>query len=181
MLIAQLRSHVEGQESRALDQLYRYVWPDIRARLTRGGGCSVEEAEEAFQGAVVELWEKLQQPGEGIRSSVGGWLAQAAQHRWYNELARRKRLEEKSEEIRLAFLRAEAHDPVSTLERLRAVLARLDDRCRQILEWRFLEGLDRAEIAQLLSFGNLNAVSNRISQCLEKAQTLGQDLKFHSH
>lgn len=180
VLVTQLRSRVETQENAALDHLYRHAWPGIRQRLTRGG-CSVEEAEEAFQGAVVELWDKLQQPGASIHTSLSGWLAQAAQHRWLNELARRKRLEDKAEDIRLAFLRAEDHDPASTLERLRAVLTRLDARCRQILEWRFLDGLDRAQIAELLAFRNLNAMTNRISQCLQQAQQIGRDLDLQSY
>ena len=178
VLIAQLCSDIESQENRALDQLYQQVWPSIRARLTRQG-CSLEDAEEAFQGAVVELWDRLRQQGESIHTNVVGWLAQAAQHRWLNELTRRKRMEEKSEEIRLRFLATADYDPVSTLEALRAVLSHLDARCRQVLEWRFLEGLDRPDIARLLNFSNLNAVTNRIGQCLEKAQQLGRDLGLH--
>lgn len=163
------------QANRALDHLYAVVGKPIQGQLVKDGA-TPDEVTDAFQNAVVDLLVAIRKPGFKVLKSLEDWLFVATKHHWLNDKKKQQRPERHSEEI--AFVYHACHDPEEARrlkEILEDILVRLDASCRLLLEWTYLEGLDREWIAKSLKFSNLNSVSNKRTACLESALTIGRE------
>jgi RNA polymerase sigma factor (sigma-70 family) len=173
-----LRSGHSRRVNRALDSLYAVQGKAIVAQLLREG-CDPADAADALQHAMAAFWKFAMNPENEIKSSIQAWLHVAARHQWLNQLERRKRLDSVAEEIKFQFLHPhDGADGSRIQEILDRILGELDTRCRQILEWRFLDGRDRSHIATELNYTNVESVSNKINRCLKLALQCGHDFGY---
>lgn len=169
------------QANRALDYVYAAMGKPIKGQLVKDGA-TAEEVADAFQNAVVDLLVAIRKPGFKVLKSTQDWLFVATKHHWLNDRKKQQRPEKHGEAI--AFAYHECHDPEEARrlkEILEDILARLDSSCRLLLEWTYLEGLDREWIAKSLQFSNLNSVSNKRTACLESALGIGRERGYFRH
>lgn len=175
-----------AEQNRALRYLYRVVRPDICARIVKAGG-SRQDAEEAFQRALLEFWLKLQKAkekaledpnevGKEEVKTVPGLLSWSTYNRWLNILKDRRRPDQAADEIRELYAEQELPDEEAILAKARKVLASLSVKCRTLLELRYIFGFDRSEIAQILGFKTVESVSNAMRKCLDQARGVSRDL-----
>jgi RNA polymerase sigma-70 factor (ECF subfamily) len=130
-------------------------------------------AEDVLQDVFMSLWRR---PDTFVpaRGSLGGWLAVVARNRSIDVL-RRKRPSEQVEEIYLAspFNLADQAERNTTMERARAVIARLPLEQRKTLEMAYFDGLTHSEIAEMTG-DPLGTVKTRIRSAL---MTLRKELQ----
>ena len=131
-----------------VDDLYAYV-----ATLLRDRGAAEEVVAATFERAYRRMGSF-----DGRRGSPRQWLFGIARHAALDELRRRRRAVALAAEpdARLAAVDDDAADPVRRAT-VRAALAALDARDRELVALKFFAGLDNAEIASVLGISESNA------------------------
>jgi len=134
------------------DALYRTSRDDVYAyvvTLLRDRGAAEDVTAQAFERAF-----RKQGSYDAGRGAPRGWLFGIARNAALDELRRRRRTAEMPAEIAV-----EADVEQRTLERaaVRAALATLKARDREVIALKFHAGLDNAEIAQVLGVSPTNA------------------------
>lgn len=133
-----------------LRSLYTKHFPAVRNYVIQNSG-SATEAEDVFQEAVTILWMKVK---EGAVHSAntpepGAFLFRVAKNKWLDVVrsAAHKHMKVVKDE-RIADVGLEADDDVEDrIARLRSVYAKLDDKCRSVLDQFYFERKDLATIA----------------------------------
>jgi RNA polymerase sigma factor (sigma-70 family) len=131
-----------------VDDLYAYV-----ATLVRDRTAAEDVVAATFERAYRRL--RTYDPRRGTRRQ---WLFGIARHAALDELRRRRRVATLAAEpgVADAALDDEAADPVRRAT-VRAALAGLDPRDRELVALKFFAGLDNAEIAGVLGISPTNA------------------------
>lgn len=160
---------------RALDHLYGVIGGPIRGQLVKDGA-TPDEAQDAFQEAMIDFLAAYRREGFAIRVSIRAWLSTVARNHWLNARKKQERSHRFADEI---LLRYHPYTDDSDARRLQGllegILSRLDAQCRRLLEWTYMDGLDRQAVADLMQYGNLNSVSNKRTVCLEQALAIGHE------
>ena len=133
-----------------IQDLYTAHFPTVRQYVLNNNGSS-DDAKDIFQEALTVLWLKAKEgrvQGDG-HADPGGYLFQVARNKWLDTLrsaAHRKmhKLEENHDPVASAAPEPELEDRI---QRLRAVYAKLDERCRTVLDLFYHEHKDLATIA----------------------------------
>lgn len=142
-------------------RMYRYIVVQLRSK---------EEAEDATTTTFIRLWEYVT-TREGTIDNLSAFLYRIAKHCVIDAVRRRRptasieELREIGREIRDA--RVPSRETLEVEEMVWAGLVRLSPDDREILVWRFIEGIPVGEIAGLLSISE-NATSVRIYRALQK-------------
>jgi RNA polymerase sigma-70 factor, ECF subfamily len=140
----------------AFDALYRETVDDLYAyvaTLLRDRAAAEDVVAAAFERAYRRL--RTYDPRRGSRRQ---WLFGIARHAALDELRRRRRAValDADPDARLAAVDDDAPDPVRRAT-VRAALAGLDARDRELVALKFFAGLDNAEIAGVLGISASNA------------------------
>lgn len=160
----QLLDRVRRGDEDAMAALYdRYskIVYSVALRVLRDPGT----AEDVLQDVFMSIWRRPD-TFSPARGSLGGWLAVVARNRSI-DLLRRKRPSEQVEEIYLAspFDLADEAERNSTMQRARAIIARLPLEQRKTLEMAYFDGLTHSEIAEITG-DPLGTVKTRIRSAL---------------
>jgi RNA polymerase sigma factor (sigma-70 family) len=134
------------------DALYRSSRDDVYAyvvTLLRDRGAAEDITAQAFERAF-----RKQGSYDGGRGGPRGWLFGIARNAALDELRRRKRTAEMPAEIAGA---ADVEQRALERAAVRAALATLKARDREVIALKFHAGLDNAEIAQVLGVSPTNA------------------------
>ena len=146
-LLARLR---EGDQA-AFDELFR-VWYPALVRFAEGMLRDRAAAEEVAQEAMVELWRRREQLAPD--GSARAYLFQSTRNRALNHIRHLRVRERAAEHLApAAESTPTAHSRVVEAEleaAVRAAVAELPDRCREVFELSRRHGLRYAEIAATL-------------------------------
>lgn len=133
--------------------LYSAHFPTVRQFVLRNSG-SVGDAQDVFQEAVTVLWLHVKEGriGPDTVADPGGYLFRVARNKWLDTLrsAAHKHMRVVADEHIAGAGVEEGTDVEERLQRLRAVYAKLDDRCRTVLDQFYYERKDLATIAAAL-------------------------------
>jgi RNA polymerase sigma-70 factor, ECF subfamily len=136
------------------DSLYRATVDDLFAyvaALVRDRGAAEDVVAAAFERAY-----RRRSSYDPRRGSRRQWLFGIARHAALDELRRRRRVAHLAADPEADAPGPEAADPVRRAT-VRAALARLDARDRELVALKFFAGLDNAEIAGVLGISPTNA------------------------
>jgi RNA polymerase sigma factor (sigma-70 family) len=135
--------------------LYRDHFPAVQRYVLDNSGTE-DDAQDIFQEAFLVLWLRVKEGRyeAGTTSDPGGFLFQVAKHKWLDVLRSAKHRHMRV--LRDEEMHGLVAEPVTSgteeqLARLRAVYARLDAKCRQVLDLFYFERKDLASIARMLS------------------------------
>lgn len=151
------RSHAEWVEGLrrndplTLQDLYTAHFPTVRQYVMRNNG-SQDDARDIFQEALTVLWLKAK---DGlVRSNgdtgLGGYLFQVARNKWLDTLRTpaHKRMHMVVDDHTPLRSAEPDHGLEERIRRLRTVYAKLDERCRTVLDLFYHEHRDLATIAK---------------------------------
>ncbi|HRF78683.1 MAG TPA: sigma-70 family RNA polymerase sigma factor [Flavobacteriales bacterium] len=128
--------------------LYKQHFPAVKQYVLQNSG-TTNDAEDMFQEAITILWLKVKEGSLSPNSEPGAFLYQVAKNKWLDVVrsAAHKHMrilhDERQPDVRSEM----ADDTEEKLARLRDVYARLDEKCRQVLDQFYFERKDLATIA----------------------------------
>jgi len=131
--------------------LYKQHFAAVKQYVLQNSGTS-NDAEDMFQEAVTILWLKVKDGSLVPNSEPGAFLYQVAKNKWLDVVRsaahRHMRIlhDERQQDVRTET----ADDTEEKLSRLREVYARLDEKCRQVLDQFYFERKDLATIASAM-------------------------------
>ena len=131
--------------------LYKQHFPAVKQYVLQNSG-TTNDAEDMFQEALTILWLKVKEGSLLPNSEPGAFLFQVAKNKWLDVVrsAAHKHMrilhDERQPDVRSEM----ADDTEEKLARLREVYARLDDKCRQVLDQFYFERKDLATIASAM-------------------------------
>ncbi len=156
-----------GQAAEGFEALYRRTFPKVYAyvaSLLRDRAAAEDVTAQAFERAY-----RKRRSFRGSRGTPEAWLFGIARNAALDELRRRKRrarLETEPEDIGSAGTEDQAELAVRR-ETLRAALATLEPRERELVALKFAGGLSNAEIARVLRISESNT-GTRLHRAMEK-------------
>ncbi|MBI4133714.1 sigma-70 family RNA polymerase sigma factor [Candidatus Uhrbacteria bacterium] len=146
------------------DKIYRYVMVNLRSK---------EEAEDVTSTTFIRLWEYVS-TRDGTIKNLQAFLYRIARHCLIDTVRRRKPMASIEE---MQDVGREIGDPsrpfpeiLGDLEIVRRGLAHLRSYDRDLIVWRFIEGIPVYEIALMLGISE-NAASVRIYRALRRLKT----------
>ena len=142
------------------DAIYRYIFHHV-------GGAQVAEdlASDVFRRFLRAL-----RKGGGPTRQLSAWLYRVAHNLIVDEIRRREHRDHESLDEALGDVLSDGADSLESLigdtlavERVREVLLELTEEQRQVIVLKFLEGMDNAEVAEIIgkSVGAVKALQHR--------------------
>jgi RNA polymerase sigma factor (sigma-70 family) len=141
-------SGLQRNDPAVLRELYAKHFPAVRQFVLQNSG-TVADAQDVFQEAMSTLWLKARQGTVKADGDPGGFLFQVAKYKWLDTVRSAAHRHMKVvHDDRREHAPADAPDDVEErLERLRGIYAKLDDKCRAVLDRFYFERKDLASIA----------------------------------
>jgi RNA polymerase sigma-70 factor (ECF subfamily) len=162
-----LRRVALHRDEAAFAELFQYFAPRIRAWLIKTG-CASAQADEVMQDAMTLVWRKarLYDPA---RAGAATWIFTIVRNR-HIDLIRKQRRPEPED---LPWAATESPDPEATVAvsqdsiALRAAIARLPQRQRDVIARAYFADLSHSEIAEVMNLP-LGTIKSRIRLGLER-------------
>lgn len=162
-----LRRVALHRDEAAFAELFQYFAPRIRAWLIKTG-CAAAQADEVMQDAMTLVWRKarLYDPA---RAGAATWIFTIVRNR-HIDLIRKQRRPEPED---LPWAASESPDPEATVAvtqdsaALRAAIARLPQRQRDVIARAYFADLSHSEIAEVMNLP-LGTIKSRIRLGLER-------------
>lgn len=141
-------SGLQRNDPKTVRLLYKEHFTAVKHYVLKNSGTS-SDAEDIFQEALTVLWLKVKEGSVQETSEPGAFLFRVAKYKWLDVVrsAAHKHMRVLHDD-RQTDVRAEVQDDTEEkLARLREVYAKLDDKCRQVLDQFYFERKDLATIA----------------------------------
>ena len=161
-----------AEAASGFEELYRRAFPRVYAyvaSLLRDRSAAEEVTAQAFERAY-----RKRASYRPARGSAEGWLFGIARNAALDELRRRRRGAALEAEPAAAAAGAEHAEAVARRETVRAALAELDARERDLIALKFAGELSNAEIARVLGTSESN-VGTRLHRTVEKLRKACHD------
>jgi RNA polymerase sigma factor (sigma-70 family) len=180
-----LKALLQGGESeeKALRGMYLSLLPMVVQHITRNNG-SRDDAMDVFQDALIVFTEHVHKGSFQRRSSISTYVMGIVRNAWNNRLRRKGYGDGYASEMKhlLEDEREPAPDVPDQMwmdqERenmIALLLSKLGDKCREILQKRFWEGLKMEQIAERMAYKNGQIAKNKHFRCLEELRELLRD------
>ena len=173
-IIQQLR---EGKNREALKCLYE-AFPSARSFVQMHGGDD-DDARDVFQESLIVLYRNTLNPDFQLTCAVSTYLISIVKYKWKDELKRKNRivqfeidLPDTTEDLRFA------QKQERRLQTVEKVLARLGDKCRELLTLFYYQKKSMDEISAELGYRNTDTVKTQKYKCLERAKIMARELIY---
>ncbi|MCH7534342.1 MAG: sigma-70 family RNA polymerase sigma factor [Bacteroidetes bacterium] len=160
------------KRDRALIRLYRY-YPKVKKLIQSIGGTK-EDAQDVFQEALVLFCKKAATSEFVLSSSIDTYLYSVCRFLWKNELKKRKKnhMVEINTEL-TSTQEEELQKAIEKEEKMKVtenILARLGDRCFELLKLFYHDSLSMKEIAIKMDFKSEKIAKNQKYKCIQRAK-----------
>jgi len=164
-------------DAAVVQELYDLHFPGVRHFVLQNSG-TLSDAKDVFQEAMTVLWLNAREgrvsAGEG--NDLGGYLFRVARNKWLDTVrsAAHRNGQQAMDSEQVAATIADTHDREieDRIAGLRSIYARLDERCRLVLDRFYFEERDLAAIASELGVdeGSIRTIKYR---CMMKLRRMG--------
>ncbi len=163
-----------NKSDKAFQLLYDF-WPQFLGYVKNQGG-SKEQAEDIYQEAIIIFYKKLREEDFQFEGSLKTYLFNTAKYMWWRE----NRLDENS---KVSTVSEQSFDGAQDDKELEAaiekemkiqkaekVIESLGEKCKEILEAFYYQGLKMVEIAKKFGYASPKTAKNQKYKCLERAR-----------
>ncbi len=180
--VASALQGIRTNDTRVLSDLYRTVYPKVRAHVLNNSGLE-EQAKDIFQEAFIACWRNVKEGKVKSDSNMEAYLFTVARNKWTDHLRSaytRNRVSTDS----LAPLQLSEEPPEGQMavdprmERMRTAFDRLGDTCKQLLTLFYFERKSMNEISETVGLAPASA-RNQKYRCMEKLRV--QTLESPNH
>ncbi|MBK9417346.1 MAG: sigma-70 family RNA polymerase sigma factor [Flavobacteriales bacterium] len=128
--------------------LYKMHFPGVKQYVLQNSGTS-DDAQDVFQEAISVLWLSVKEGRLVAGTDPGGFIYKVAKNKWLDVVrsAAHKHMKVVHDERSMDRPTDVSDDIEDRLVRLREVYAKLDDKCRTVLDRFYFERKDLAAIA----------------------------------
>jgi RNA polymerase sigma factor (sigma-70 family) len=172
-----------ASEEKALRWMYLNLLPMVIQHISRNNG-NRDDAMDVFQDALLVFTEHVKLGRFQRRSSITTFLMAIVRNAWHNRLRKRGYGEGYVAEMKHVLEGAQepapdVPDPM-WLEKeqeyaIQQIVARLGEKCREILRMRFWDAFKMEKIAELMHYKNAQIAKNKHFRCLEELRNLLQN------
>ncbi len=145
--------------------LYIHYHPMISVMVLKNSG-SQEEADDVFQESIIALHRQVKQGRFEGKSSIKTYLYSIGKNLWIRQLSKINR------HVALDMEKLEKSAYVDSLltsnEKLRGLLAKLDEACNRLLTEYYLMGISHQVIMGRFNLGSVDAARNKKHRCMKK-------------
>lgn len=176
--IAYLRNELREGNTACLKEVFEKHGDYCIQNLIRKTGCSPQMAEDIFIDAIINFRDKLLADKISYLTSIRAYVYSTCINMYKASQYQKGRFENKKQDIESSLYEAEDQDYLSVtiakeeqeeLMRLsQDSFNALDDRCRSILRFFYVDNYDMKEIARRMEFANKDVAKTIKSRCFKK-------------
>jgi len=142
-------------------------------RHIQSHGGTRDDAKDMLQESIITLWQNVSAGRFKLQSKLSTYLVAVAKNKWMVEMRRKKRFvqddpPEHAHPSEPGILDKMVDDEM--LERVRFALEQIKPVCKQLLLLFYFEERSMEEIANILSFANMNVAKAKKYQCKKALQ-----------
>ena len=157
-----------GGNDQALSYLYGEPLRKIRKYILSNNG-SRDDANDVFQDAVIILFNQVKKDKYNAELELDGFLFAVAKNLWVDKIRREKRMVNK--DFSMEINHTDFNDQLKDLivkeksAAFRKVFEKLDEKCRNILQYVIYDKLSMKEISEKMGYSNENVAKSNHYRC----------------
>jgi RNA polymerase sigma factor (sigma-70 family) len=171
ILLSQIKSGDKAGLGQVYDQTHKYCV----LTLIKKTGCTKDDAEDLFMDAILVFREKAVAGGIRYLSNIKTYMFGICYNLWRDMNRSDKKWNTVKDEVERQYYLLKIDEPTEEEEivrkKLRMVknaLAKLDEKCRMLLRYAYMEQRPQKEIADLMGFASANVVKVTRFRCYKK-------------
>ncbi len=151
-------------------------------RLVKQNKCSMEDAEDIFIEAVMNLREKLVGGQLDRVMNVKSYLYKTCHNMFLVRLDQQSRFREKLSDIERFYYQSNHQEKYERfdahlMEATKEAWSNLSERCKDIIHYFYVDNLSMSEIAELMDLSDRNVAKTTKSRCYKKFVEMALELK----
>jgi RNA polymerase sigma factor (sigma-70 family) len=157
-----------GGNDQALSYLYGEPLRKIRKYILSNSG-SKDDANDVFQDAVIILFNQVKKDKYNVELELDGFLFAVAKNLWVDKVRREKRM--LNRDFSMEVNHSDFNDQLKDLivkeksAAFRKVFEKLDEKCRNILQYVIYDKLSMKEISEKMGYSNENVAKSNHYRC----------------
>jgi RNA polymerase sigma factor (sigma-70 family) len=166
---SEILESIRKEDRKMLLKIYESYFPQVRHHILSNSG-NQYDAEDAFQDAMVIIYEKVRNNTLILSSSFGTYLNKVARFIWYNELKRKRRYfggEFEKNSLELIPDEIDFFEDYIRLEKRKLIMehfSELNGDCKKILDL-YLKETPLESITNLMGYSSDQYTRNRRTSC----------------
>ena len=168
-----------GRDTKVYHQFYKLIFPKIKKMVLYKGG-NDEDARDVFQDAIIVFYKKVKTNSYEHRTEIDAFIYSVSRNIWYNKIRKEKRQNyfKEGEESQLVATYKDFQQDEERTEMIMAIFSKIGERCKQLLTYKFYDGLNMKEITEKMGFGNENSAKTQHYKCKQKLIELVSAKKY---
>ncbi len=137
----------------------------------RYAGLEQTDKNDIFQEAALSFTLKVKNGSFEDVENIEAWFAGACRNIFLNRIRRERQDQALTESLRHVEEEDEVSSDELTIRVFRVMNASLDEKCKELLKYFFVNGLDAEEIAERMNYTK-SFVRNKKSRCIRRLKSL---------
>lgn len=161
-----------------IKELYQKWGPEVRNFVIKNNG-TAEDAKDIFQETIAAVLLKIRKEKFTLTVPLGGYLYFIYRAKWFNKLSKNKKEPVTIEDINRYTNETATNQPAEETQLLelrlkiyKACFKKLSEKCQQILNAKYSEGLRSNVVMQQLQLPSIGAVNKKMFDCRENLRKL---------
>lgn len=162
-----LKAIRNGEDHKALESLYRELFPKIR-KLVNTTESKEEETKDILQESLLIFYKQVITNKFDDKFEISGFIYTIARNLWINRVKRKKRMVNVDQGLLPEIADDNVSDDLELNERrefAQQVFSQLEDKCKQLLTYTIFEELSMKEVAEKMGFTSANAATVASFRC----------------
>lgn len=168
-----LQALKSGQDRDVLKYIYNTHFPKVSRYIKQNSG-DQDAAFDIFQDSIMVFYRYVKEDKFDPKYDIGAFIFTVSKNLWLNRLRKESREVVLPEYVDFSDNDGNIMDYIITREREEAVseiLARLGERCEELLRYSIFYRMKNTEICAKMGFSTENAVKTRKYKCMQKLIT----------
>lgn len=168
-----LQALKSGHDRDVLKYIYNTHFPKVNRYIKHNSG-DQDAAFDIFQDSIMVFYRYVMEDKFDPKYDIGAFIFAVSKNLWLNRLRKESREIVLPEYVDFSDTGGNIVDHIITREREEAVseiLARLGERCEELLRYSIFYRMKNTEICEKMGFSTENAVKTRKYKCMQKLIT----------
>ncbi|MEM1409086.1 MAG: sigma-70 family RNA polymerase sigma factor [Bacteroidota bacterium] len=175
-----LQENLKRGNNDYLGELFEEVAVHCIKKIAHKTGCSIEDAEDLLVDAVVNFRDKVVNDQLIYVKNIKGYIYKTCYNSWLNGKLKKRKVEQNVDEIRERYYTHFENnfgelDTEFNLKKwniVKQAIEELNERCRDIINYFYVDKIGMKEIAELMGFANANVAKSTKRRCFSKLLSL---------